>query len=543
MSLQGSFHFPGTAVPLRHKLIDAICKGCFSLRNKIMIDKLEQYLPEFDVEETNRITKKSRGLSKQEAKRFGLAAPSPHGKNFVLDTNVLLHDPGCLSRFADNHICIPVDVLAELDRFKNEQSERGANARMVHRNLTKIFTTTESVSGGSTTEGGGTIRLVLYDPESCSKSGNTLGQFHRIFPDRERVDHRILACTLLVAEHNTPPVVLVTKDLNMQLKAKSVGILCEDYENDKVDIKEVSSYEMPRIEVDANEMQRFASSGELEIEENRRGGVVTNQYVILAASEKQTMPARFNDKGLFVRLLVPDVLRIPDGNSLKPLNLGQKCLIDALLNPDISLVTVYGQAGTGKTLVAVAAGLHEMFHRRYTGLTVSRPVVAMGDQLGFLPGTLNEKMRPWLQPIYDALDLLMQPPAQQGPKRKTKKTGNTGSDEEVKKAYDHLIEQGVIEIEALCYIRGRSIPNRFFILDEAQQLTPQEAKTVVTRMSKGSKLVMVGDPAQIDNPYVDSRSNGLVYTRNRMKGQGFVAHIALTRGERSSLAEAGADLM
>jgi PhoH-like ATPase len=184
-----------------------------------------------------------------------------------------------------------------------------------------------------------------------------------------------------------------------------------------------------------------------------------------------------------------------------------------------------------------------MFNRRYNGITVSRPVVAMGEQLGFLPGSLDEKMRPWLQPIHDALDLLMRPAAPLGPRRKQQKAQANTPPGGVKKPYELLMEQGILEIEALCYIRGRSIPNRFFILDEAQQLTPQEAKTIVTRMSRDSKLVMIGDPAQIDNPYVDSRSNGLVYTRNRLKGQSFVAHIALNRGERSELADAGARLM
>jgi PhoH-like ATPase len=365
-----------------------------------------------------------------------------------------------------------------------------------------------------------------------------LNRFYRIFPDRERVDHRIMAAALLLMQHNKAPVVLVTKDINMQLKARAVGIECEDYLNDKVDPREVSTYDIRRIPVDPSELQRFASSGGLVIPHERRPEVVLNQYVLLEAGEKQTMPARLAGEGQLVRLQVPDALKIPDGVALKPLNLGQRCLIDALLNPDISLVTCYGHAGTGKTLVAVAAGLHEMFNRRYNGLTVSRPVVAMGEQLGFLPGTLEEKMRPWLQPIHDALDLLMRPPSPLGPRRKQKST-----DPATKKPYEILLEQGIIEIEALAYIRGRSIPNRFFVLDEAQQLTPQEAKTVVTRMSRGSKLVMVGDPAQIDNPYVDSRSNGLVYTRNRLKGQPFVAHVPLSRGERSELAEAGATLM
>ncbi len=479
-------------------------------------------------------------LTAEQLERFGLMAPKAKAKHYVLDTNVLLHDPACLNRFQENHLCIPADVLSELDRFKNEQTERGANARKVHRALTKIFDLKSEVTKGVPTDGGGTIRLVIYDPKACEQSSRNLRQFYRIFPDRESVDHRILACTLLLQGHVDPPVVLVTKDLNMQLKARAVGITCEDYLNDKVDPQDSAKKEMMRIPLDPNELQRFASSGEIELEGERIAALHINQYVLLEAGEKQTIPARLDSSGKLVRLVVPEVLRIPDGNHLKPLNLGQKCFIDALLNPEISLVTCFGQAGTGKTLVAMAAGLHGVFARDYNGLTVSRPVVAMGNEMGYLPGSLEEKMRPWLQPIYDALELLMTPQNAQGPKRKRNKSDN---DAPHQKPYDDLVNQGVIEVEALAYIRGRSIPNRFFILDEAQQLTPKEAKTVVTRMSRGSKLVMVGDPAQIDHPYVDSRSNGLVFTRQRMRGQGFAAHVTLNRGERSDLAEAGARLM
>lgn len=479
-------------------------------------------------------------LTNDQLENFGLKSPHTPGKHYVLDTNVLLHEPGCLNRFQDNHLCIPADVLSELDRFKTEQTERGANARRVHRALTEIFGPKGQVTKGVPTDGGGTIRLVIYDPSMCERSSKELRRFHRIFPDRERVDHRILACTLLLAEHVDPPVVLVTKDLNMQLKARAVGITCEDYLNDKVAPQDSAKREMARLALDQNELQRFASSGEIELEAGRMTDLHLNQYVLLEAGEKQTIPARLAEGGRLVRLVVPEVLRIPDGNHLKPLNLGQKCFIDALLNPDISLVTCFGQAGTGKTLVAMAAGLHGVFAREFNGLTVSRPVVSMGDQMGYLPGSLEEKMRPWLQPIYDALELLMSPQNNQGPKRKRQK-GEMDSGQQ--KPYDDLVNQGIIEVEALAYIRGRSIPNRFFILDEAQQLTPQEAKTVVTRMSKGSKLVMVGDPAQIDHPYVDSRSNGLVFTRQRMRGQSFAAHVTLSRGERSDLAEAGARLM
>ncbi len=194
---------------------------------------------------------------------FGLTAPSQLVKNYVLDTNVLLHDPASLERFKENHLCIPVDVLAELDKFKSEQSERGANSRRVHRRLTEMFSCSEKVTQGVTTAGGGTVRLVIYDPACCPKDSELLQRFHRIFPDRERVDHRILAACLLLMQHNKAPVVLVTKDINMQLKARAVGIECQDYLNDKVDAREVSNYEVRRIEVDPNELQRFASAGEI----------------------------------------------------------------------------------------------------------------------------------------------------------------------------------------------------------------------------------------------------------------------------------------
>lgn len=298
---------------------------------------------------------------------LGLIAPSQVVKNYVLDTNVLLHDPASLERFKENHLCIPCDVLSELDKFKSEQSERGANARRVHRRLTEMFATTDVVTKGLTNEFGGTVRLVIYDPSTCPKNSELLNHFLRVFPDHQRIDHRILAATLLLMQHNKAPVVLVTKDINMQLKARSVGIDCQDYLNDKVDVHEVSNYEVARIEVDGNELQRFASSGKIELTDGRAENMVLNEYVLLEAGERQTMPARFAGNALFVKLNLPEALKIPDGQALKPLNLGQRCLIDALLNPDISLVTCYGHAGTGKTLVAVAAGLHEMFNRKYNG--------------------------------------------------------------------------------------------------------------------------------------------------------------------------------
>ena len=490
----------------------------------------------------------NRSRRKKGAPAATTATPRRAGlRTFILDTNVLLHDPACIHRFAEHDVCIPVDVLSELDKFKNEMTERGANAREIHRTLMKVFSTAGSVTGGVKTPGGGTVRVVVYDPVRATKTPSVM-EFGRIFPGLDKMDHRILACTLWLKDQTREDVTLVSKDLNMQLKARAVGIDCEDYLHDKVEAREVSNMDIARIEVTAHELQRFASSGILKVAESRLAGIVVNDYLLLVAAEKTSMPAKMNSAGELVRLLhVPESIKAGHGRSIKPMNLGQACLLDALLDPEINLVTCYGQAGTGKTLLAVAAGLQQVMNHTYTGITVSRPIVAMGQTVGFLPGSLQDKMRPWLQPIYDALDLLMRPISKATPaanQKQQRPRSLTETDSGVAAApYDHLIQAGIIEIEALCYIRGRSIPDRFFVLDEAQQLTPLEAKTVVTRMSRGSKLVLVGDPAQIDNPYVDSRSNGLVYTRQRMRGQPFAAHVPLVKGERSALAEAGARLL
>jgi PhoH-like ATPase len=470
-------------------------------------------------------------------------------KNYVLDTNVLLHDPHAVYRFADNHVWIPIDVLSELDKFKNEQTDRGANARTVHRFLSRCFhQSSKLVMHGAKTPEGGTIRIAINEFLTGERMSKELRQFQQVFRDLENPDNRILALCLYVKSKRTERTILVTKDLNMQLKALAIGLEAQDYESDKVEVADVEGYGQRTIEIDSHTLQRFASSRELTLKTKEIDGLHLNEYVFFLAGDNKFMAARHAGNGIFRRLNLPHALTNPRGLHLKPLNLGQQCLLDALLDRDIALVTCYGQAGTGKTLLAVAAGLHLFWSQIFSGLTVSRPVVAMGETLGFLPGTLNEKMKPWLQSIYDAFELLLptNPPGEIAKRHKrvgTTEVSSTNGAGIPLKPYAQLIEQGIVEIEALCYIRGRSIPNRYFVLDEAQQLTPLEAKTVVTRMSKGSKLVMVGDPAQIDNPYVDSRSNGLVYTRNRLKGQPITAHVCLTKGERSSLAEAGATLM
>ncbi len=479
----------------------------------------------------------------------GLRAPSPLGKNFVIDTNVLLHDPDCLDRFADNHVCIPLEVLCELDKFKNEQSERGANARRVHRKLAALFSKhPEEATVGIPNRSGGTVRLVPVQPASVATRSAAVEELLAVFAGQASNDNRILVCTRLISERNKAPTVLVTKDLNLQLKAHAIGIPCEDYQNDKVDSARVGAASPVVVDVRPNDLQRFASNGGLELPAHARRGH-PNEYVLLKAGEKRTMPARIGADGRFHRLNIPDHIRIERGAPLRPLNLGQQCFLDALLNPAITLVTCYGSAGTGKTLLAVASALHATFNGEYNGVTVSRPVIPLGDTLGFLPGSLEEKLEPWLKPVYDALEFLLAPEQGAAKRKQAQRGGRKGGDAGPsapaggRRCYDPFLESGLIEIEALCYIRGRSIPNRFFILDEAQQLTPLEAKTIVTRMARGSKLVLVGDPAQIDNPYVDRLSNGLVYTRERLRDEACTAHVTLERGERSELAEAAARRM
>ena len=489
--------------------------------------------------------RKSR-TSEQRAYGNGLKAPSPLGKNFVIDTNVLLHDPENLHRFGDNHICIPLEVLCELDRFKGEQTERGANARTVHRYLAALFSTNPAdATVGIPTAGGGSVRLVPAYPVGGAK-GRAIEELMTVFNGQESNDNRILVCARMVAEKNKGSTVLVTKDLNLQLKAHAIGIPCEDYQNDKVDSDQVGKTGPTIIDLKPGDLQKFASTGSLERPPRSRK-VSLNEYVLLSAGEKRTIPARMGTDGMYHKLQTPDQIRIKKGTSIRPLNLGQQCFLDALLNPDITLLTCYGQAGTGKTLLAVASALHATFAGGYNGVTVSRPVIPLGDTLGFLPGSLEEKLDPWLKPVFDALEFILTPEQTTGPKRKQARGRKGTSDSPMptggKKCYDAFLDSGLVEIEALCYIRGRSIPNRFFILDEAQQLTPLEAKTIVTRMARGSKLVLVGDPAQIDNPYVDRLSNGLVYTRDRLRDEACSSHVTLERGERSELAEAAARRM
>lgn len=490
-------------------------------------------------------------------------------KTYVLDTNVLLHDPQSIFKFEDNNLAIPVEVLEELDAIKGEQStERGRNARRVHRILQELLPDSHSMHEGVKLENGGTLSVIInrYLVEN-NWSSPAMQRLRAVLTDFTKKDNRIIASALFVSETFQPPTILVTKDVNVQLKARAVGLEAEDYLNDKVPEATAEDGDYQTISLDVYDMQRFCSEGEIELAEDIAAKLYLNEYLLLMTPEGKTMPGRYYGERMVRRLHLPDFVKAPGGIPIRPRNLEQQFFVDALMDDSIALVTCFGKAGTGKTILSTACALFQTTDEksRYDGLSISRPVIALGKDIGFLPGTLEEKMKPWLQPYHDALEVLMPSKPPKEPQFASKKTGKKkkkhddvmammsapqpshggggGNGIPPIKPYEKLIKSGVVEIEALCFIRGRSIARRFFILDEAQQLTPHEVKTVITRISESSKLVLIGDPAQIDNPYVDSRSNGLVYCYNRMKGHSLAAHVKLTKGERSKLAELAADLL
>lgn len=485
-----------------------------------------------------------------------LTAVSSKTKTYVLDTNVLLHDPHCLFKFDDNNLVIPIEVLEELDSIKMEQSsERGRNARWVHRLLKELLPDSRSMEEGVKLDSGGTLSVVInrYLHGGTAKVPERLKALRSIL-DFEKKDNRIIAAALYVQESWHPPTILVTKDVNVQLKARALGLESEDYLNDKApEEPEYESYR--RIDVSKYELQRFASEGDFEVGQDLADKLFVNEYVLLTSDEGKTMPARYYGDGVVRKLIIPEYVKAPGGIPIRPRNLEQRFFMDALLDDTISLITCYGKAGTGKTLLSTVCAIQQVVSStdsKYDGVSISRPIIGVGKEIGFLPGSLEEKMNPWLQPYYDALEVLIPATSPKEPqfegkrqrrKEKERDDGHNAGQKPTQKPYQKLLESGVVEIEALCFIRGRSIARRFFILDEAQQLTPHEVKTVITRISEGSKIVLIGDPTQIDNPFVDSRSNGLVYCSNRMKGQAVAAHVQLTKGERSLLAELAADLL
>ncbi len=437
-------------------------------------------------------------------------------KIYILDTNVLLHDPQALFRFEDNDVVIPITVIEEIDRFKKDLSETGRNARHISRILDGLRQKAHLVEGVPL-ERGGSLKVELYTEEAIKRLPPELRA--------DRGDNRILAVAMALKGRNGGvPVVFVTKDTNLRIKADAIGLTAEDYESDKVPIEELYSG-TATVQVQREEVDRFYGQGFLEL----AGDYYPNQFITLVeeGNPSHTAIGRYQAP---LQRLVPIVRGPKDGIwGIHPRNREQQFAFDLLLNDDIQLVTLVGKAGTGKTLLAIAAGLFKSADDGgFSRLLVSRPVFPLGRDLGFLPGDVEEKLAPWMQPIFDNVELLLASVDERGKR---------------KRGYKELVDMGLLEIEPLTYIRGRSIPKQFMIVDEAQNLTPHEIKTIITRAGEGTKIVLTGDPYQIDNPYVDAASNGLSYVVEKFKAQELSGHVTLTKGERSSLAELAANLL
>ncbi|HEX7577323.1 MAG TPA: PhoH family protein [Verrucomicrobiae bacterium] len=436
-------------------------------------------------------------------------------KNYILDTNVLLHDPNSILSFVDNHVLIPIEVIEEIDRFKRESTDLGQNARSVSRMLDG-FRGTGSLSEGVDLPNGGKLKIAFY---KNGHSGNSDVAFNG-----NTVDNRILLLAASIQKTQPKnPTILVSKDINLRIKADALGLQAEDYETDRVFITDLYTG-MMEMSVSSAKIAEFRAKSELALDPGKKYS--PNEYCTLA-DESNTKKAALAKVDATGTKLVP-IIDCRDGVwGIKPRNREQHFALDALLDDRIKLVTLMGKAGTGKTLLAMAAGLKRVVNdREFRRLVVARPTISMGKELGFLPGSLEEKLAPWMQPIHDALEMLS----------------------DLNMGHDHrrsgdLMRSGAIVVEALSYIRGRSIANQFMIIDEAQNLTPLEVKTIVTRVGSGTKIVFTGDPYQIDNPYVDSSSNGFNYVVSRFRDQAIAAHIELQKGERSELAELAANIL
>ncbi len=453
------------------------------------------------------------------------AAPTYEVKNYILDTNVLLHDPNSLLNFQENNVLIPIEVIEEMDRFKRESTELGQNARTFSRTLDALRAQGH-LSDGVTLSTGGRLRVVFHQAtparDRAKPAKGTPGL--PALPNGHSVDSRIVA-TALAVQRATPriPTILVTKDINLRIKADALGLQAEDYETDRINIADLYTGTF-ELTVPPEKLAALRTSGEFVLPPGRK--YFPNEYCTVseAGSPKRAILTKVDPTAT---KLVP-ISDFREGVwGIKPRNREQHFALDALLDDRVKLVTLMGKAGTGKTLIALAAALKRtVVDREYRRVVVARPTVSMGREIGFLPGTLEEKLGPWMQPIHDALELL----------------GDLNMGQESRRNGD-LLRNGTVVVEALSYIRGRSIAHQFMIIDEAQNLTPLEVKTIVTRVGHGTKIVFTGDPYQIDNPYVDGSSNGFNYVVSKFREQPIAAHVELQRGERSELAELAANIL
>ncbi|MCA9523082.1 MAG: PhoH family protein [Myxococcales bacterium] len=434
-------------------------------------------------------------------------------KNFVLDTNVLLHDPSALNSFGDNTVCIPINVIEELDQFKKDMSELGRNARQVCRMLDE-YRTLGNLREGVALPSGGRL-LVAFSERPLPK----------MIANGDHPDNRIVATALDISRIDPQmPTIFVTKDTNLRIRADVLGLTAEDYDQERIELEDLYPG-ASELDVHPDAIRQLYADGRLE---RPAGDYFKNEYLMLRDESNPTRTAlcRVSTDGEAIE----PITHFRDGVwGIRPRNREQHFALDLLLRDDIKMATLVGKAGTGKTLLAIAAGLQKTTEESvYAKLLVSRPIFPLGRDIGYLPGDIEEKLNPWMQPIYDNVEFLL------GLSKQDKKSG---------RGYHELFDLGIIAIEPLTYIRGRSIPSQYMIIDEAQNLTPHEVKTILTRVGHGTKIVFTGDPYQIDNPYVDSVNNGLTYLVEKFKQEGIAGHVTLYKGERSDLAELAANLL
>jgi PhoH-like ATPase len=433
-------------------------------------------------------------------------------KNYVLDTNVLLHDARALYAFADNNVVIPIYVIEEIDTFKKDQSELGRNARQIARLLDEHRSMPGGLSQPQKMATGGTVRVALSKNPIKNPSY-----------DSRSMDQRILEIALEVRDADpNVPTILVTKDVNMRVRGDALGLQAVDYEPESVSVEELYAGNRELL-VPSGTIDTFYAHNSVVVD---APGLYANEFLTLKDDAGKSALTRWDKtagKAVPVKKLREGVWGI------KPRNREQHFALDLLLNDDIKLVTLVGKAGTGKTLLAIAAGLQKVTEEQvFSKLLVSRPIFPLGRDIGYLPGDIEEKLNPWMQPIYDNLELLL------GLNKTDKKDG---------RSYAELVDMGFVEIEPLTYIRGRSLPNVYMIVDEAQNLTPHEVKTIITRAGEGTKIILTGDPYQIDHPYLDSSNNGLTTVAERFKNEMIAGHVILTKGERSELAELATQIL
>ena len=436
-------------------------------------------------------------------------------KIFVLDTNVILHDHTCIYQFQDNDIVIPITVLEELDKFKRGNDPINFQAREFVRELDEIIG--DKLFNGGVSLGQNKGKLIVETGKPFSEE---LKQSFR----EDIPDHRILAITMHIAQKfENRHCILVTKDINLRMKAKSLKIQAEDYYNDKVKDFQIFNKSVAELEnFDDSLIEKFYSDNTLPVELMGLSKIPDiNEYFIMK-SNKASVLGRY-DGGMKKMARVEK--RTAYG--IKPRNAEQTFSLDALFNPEIKLVALTGKAGTGKTLLALAAALEQ--HKSFGQILLARPIVALSNRdLGYLPGDAQEKINPYMQPLFDNLAVI-------------KHSYNARSMEYQK--IEELLKDEKLIITPLAYIRGRSLSNSYFIIDEAQNLTPHEIKTIITRAGEGTKLVFTGDLQQIDSPYLDMKSNGLAYMTEKMRNHEIFAHVNLIKGERSYLSELASDLL